>query len=168
MANVYYPPAGFYFAVEIKGISSSPMGFQAAEGLEVKMNVDKITEGGENRFVYRVPGRIEYENLKLKRGLKVGSGNSAPLVQWCRDTLFSDLGEKIKTQNIIVKLLETRTQKGDNVGFSGSSPGDPIAEWTFEAAYPISWRVDNLDSEKGDSVLIEEVEFVYKRMERTK
>lgn len=149
-ADVYYPPTGFYFRVDIDGIAND-MGFQSVEGLEAKMNVDKITEGGENRFVHRVPGRIEYENLKLKRGMQ--TEKKSALVNWCNTTITSDLGEKIKPHDITVKLL--------------NESGSPIAVWSFEAAYPIRWRVETLDAEKGDSVLIEEIEFVYKRLERS-
>ena len=139
----------FYFGVEVGG---TDIPFQTAEGLEFKMGVEDIKEGGENRFSYRVPGRMEFQNLKLKRALKADPTDT--LVDWCKETLSTDLSKAIETKNIQVSLYD--------------ETGSPIATWYFESAYPINWRVDALDSMKDSDVLIEEIEFAYLYASRKK
>ncbi len=43
--------------------------FQEVGGLEAEIEVETVVEGGENRFVHRLPKPVKHPNLSLKRGL---------------------------------------------------------------------------------------------------
>ena len=43
--------------------------FMEVSGLSVTIEDEKIPEGGQNEFVRRVPGRMTWPNLVLKRGI---------------------------------------------------------------------------------------------------
>lgn len=147
-------PVGFLFSVDILGKPSAnktaiEAGFQEVNGINVSMNFDKITEGGENRFVHKVPGRISYEsNLELKRGLIVAS---SPFGNWCRENLANGLNtvtafKKIQTQNIIVHLLD--------------SDQNPVMSWAFVRAYPVKWEVTGLQARQSE-IAVESISLAY-------
>ena len=56
---VYYPPVGFHFRVEfdLPGASDNDMRFREVGGLSVELEEETYNEGGENRFVQKLPVR---------------------------------------------------------------------------------------------------------------
>ena len=156
MNQAYYPPGKFFFSVSVlpsatatvaaTGIDSS---FQEVSGIEAEFGVEEVTEGGENRFVYRLPKQTKYPPLVLKRG--VVTQNSA-LGQWVAATLGATLAEPIALQNLMVLLL--------------SDGGKPLISWTFYNAYPLKWTTASLNSTENE-VLTESLEFSYNYFVRT-
>ncbi|MEO1435736.1 MAG: phage tail protein [Bacteroidota bacterium] len=144
--DVFYPPPAFHFRVDflmfpsIKGYS-----FKEVSGIEAKMEVTTILEGGENMYEHRVPGRTTFDNLVLKRGFV--DDMASPLVAWIMSSMNSGFLLPIMTTNIFVSLL------GDS--------GSPIAAWSFSDCYPVRWTTGEMDAENTDSVLMEEIEFCY-------
>ena len=61
------PAVGYRFRVEIDGIDLG--GFTKVEGLGAKYDIVSVKEGGENGFVHKLPGRIEYDDVKLTRAV---------------------------------------------------------------------------------------------------
>jgi phage tail-like protein len=147
-------PYGFLFSVEILGnplvnFTGIEAGFQEVSGINASMKFDSITEGGENRFVHKVPARTSFDsNLELKRGLIVAS---SPFGDWCRTHLSSGLnamgpGKKIKTEDIIVHLL--------------NSYQVPLMSWQFVRAYPVKWEVNGLNAKQSE-IAAESISLAY-------
>lgn len=135
---------GFYFSFSITGQgTSSDAAFQEVTGLSKTLNVEEVASGGENRFKYRLPTQVSFENLTLKRGIVL---LSSPLIDWCQQTLDNGLAMAIQPKDVIVQLLN-----GD---------GQPCQTWTFVKAYPVKWSVSELSSEKN-ALLIETVELAF-------
>lgn len=141
MANQKIPPVGFYFTLSFNG---EEYGFQEVSGISIHMETNEIAQGGENRFVHRVPTSVKFQNLVLKRGM--ASQNSA-LLRWCQETLEGNMSNPIKTHTILVQLLDTGS------GVISSS-------WQFYNAYPVKWSVSPLLSNTNE-VVIETLEMVY-------
>ena len=80
-----YPPVGFHFLVTFDIFPQLPndMRFQSVSGLTVDVETEDFKEGGENRFVHKLPVRTKYSDITLQRGMFVGSG----LVLWCRQAI---------------------------------------------------------------------------------
>ena len=136
--------SGFFFSVSFTGQSGkSDAAFQEATGLSKTLGVEEVVSGGENRFKYRLPTQVQFENLTLKRGI---APVDSPLLTWCQETLDSGLAKPIKPKNAIVKLL--------------NSDGQPCQSWTFVNAYPVKWSVSELNSEKN-ALLIESIELAF-------
>ncbi len=135
---------GFYFSVRIAGGSSAnDAAFQEASGLGKEMQTEDIVSGGENRFKYRLPNGVSYQNLVLKRGIVV---EYSPLVEWCQNTLDGGTGKPIQLKNISLMLL--------------NQAGQTCMSWSFVNAYPLKWMMSDLKSQES-SVLIETIEFAY-------
>lgn len=140
------PPLGYRFLVVffIGGVLPNPIDvmFQKVSGLASTVETITVEDGGQNLYTQRLPKKIAHENLVLERGLVVGS----PLVVEFNiaTTLF-----KFAPSNVLVSLL--------------SDDSAPIASWMFINAYPVAWRVSDLDAEQN-SVVIETMELTYQNM----
>ena len=155
MADDYYPPGGFYFEVTIigslaaaAGITSIDASFQEVSGIEAQFDIEEVPEGGENRFVHRLPKPAKYSNLVLKRGVVT---TDSFLAEWVGQTIGSSLALPIIPQNLLVTLL--------------NSEGTPTIAWGFVNVYPLRWEISPMNSMEN-KILTESLEFSYNYFER--
>ncbi|MEM9598573.1 MAG: phage tail protein [Acidobacteriota bacterium] len=155
MNTEYYPPGGFFFAVTVVGTGMEPSAptdidasFQEVSGISADFNVEELTEGGENRFVHRLPRPARYANLVLKRGIVTVPSF---LADWSGQTIGANLSLPIVTQNLMVSLL--------------NETGFPVVTWGFFNAYPVKWEISPMDSMEN-RILTETLEFSYNYFER--
>jgi phage tail-like protein len=142
-ASSDYPLPAFHFSVMFAKIPGKDTAFQDVSGISSEIDVQEVVEGGENRFVHRLPKGVKHPVLKLKRGI---AGITSPLVIWCKSVLEGDLIKPIKTQDITVFLLdESQT---------------PVRGWRFTRTYPVKWEIDAFNSTKNE-VAIETIELSY-------
>jgi len=148
-AQVSRPPVSFIFQLSFGGKEdNSKIGFQEASGISREMNIEEVGCGGENRFKYRLPGVMKYNNLVLKRGL-VPKGSS--LSKWVIGTLEQGMVNSISPKDITVSLLD----KARKI----------LISWNFKSAYPVKWDVSNFKSTESE-VAIETIEFAYNYFEK--
>ena len=155
MSDTYYPPGGFYFTVSVLGTGTAlavasgvDASFQEVSGIEAKFNTEDVTEGGENRFVHRLPKPASYSNLVLKRGIV---SVTSFLAEWVGQTVGSGLSLPIVPQNILVTLL--------------GHEGIPLIAWGFVNAWPIRSQIAPLNA-SDNKVLIETMELSYNYFDR--
>ena len=117
------------------------MGFALATGPEIE--TEDVVEGGENRFVHRLPKAVKHPKLVLKRGI---APVDSPLVKWCKSVLEGGLSAAIETKELHVRLLNENK--------------DPLRAWSFVNAYPIKWEIESFNSTKNE-VAIEMIELSY-------
>ena len=128
------PPS--YFLIKIDGID--PIGaFMSCSGLHIEYDVMQYTEGGNNDFVYQLPGHVRYSNIVLSRGMT----DKDNLTKWL---------EKTKTEpelhDVIIQGLD-QTQKA-------------IRTWTFTEAFPVRWNGPTFDA-NGGGIATEELEIAH-------
>lgn len=139
-----YPAPAFYFKVafaasELRDDSS----FQEVSGMGSELAFEEVAEGGENRYVQRLPTGVKHPPLELKRG--VGSVDSA-LVKWCRAVMDGEGLTRIQTLPLSVYLMNVNKV--------------PIRAWQFADAFPIKWDIDPFNSTKNE-VAIEKIVLSY-------
>ena len=136
-----YPLASFHFLVVFELFPQTPVDvrFQDVSGLSVTMGTESFTEGGENRFVHKLPTRTQYSDLTLKRGLFAVSG----LTEWCRESIEN---YQIKPLNLLVSLLNENHI--------------PLQSWYVVHAIPTKWEVSSLNAEQSQ-VAIESLTLSY-------
>lgn len=61
------PFPGFRFVLELSGVPVG--GFTECSGLNLQIETEEYAEGGENRFVHKLPGRRKQSDVVLKRGM---------------------------------------------------------------------------------------------------
>ena len=140
----YYPPIAFHFEASVDGSNGSNAQFQSVSGLEAELEVDSIKEGGLNSYIHKLPKRMRYPNLVLKRGLLA---ESSALLTWVRDQMLSETNlDNFKTKKIEITL---KNEKGEKVMF-----------WNIKNAFPVKWSVSEFDAQKN-AIVVESIEFAY-------
>lgn len=143
-------PVAFSFSVNVTGADGhEDMQFQEVSGLEAEIELETVVEGGENRFVHKLPKAVKHPNLVLKRGI---AGKQSELMIWCQDVLQKDFSKPIVPRSIYISLL--------------NEDADPIRSWSVERAYPVKWNVSTLNAMEN-KIAIETMEFAYTILKRT-
>ena len=104
-----------FFAVTVDSIELGH--FTSVEGLGCEIEYDPIKEGGNNSFVWQLPTRIKYTNIKLSRPADTGMGKIA---EW-----FAGLARGIKPTTAKIAAHDA-----DNT---------LIMSWEFEGVVPVRW-----------------------------
>jgi len=142
------PPPSFYFSVSFDG-DMRESSFQEVSGLKAEWKMQEVAEGGQNRFVHKLPTRTSYGNVRLKRGVVV---YGSALALWLGKCFEADFVSKPVTKmDVIIQLLNGK--------------GDPILKWTVFGAYPLSWDHSALSSQ-ANNLLVETVELSCAYFER--
>jgi phage tail-like protein len=143
-------PVAFHFGVSVdQATGTEDAAFQEVSGLEAEIEVEPVVEGGENRFVHKLPKPVRHPNLVLKRGIASGSSG---LVAWAQAVFENDFSQPIVPRGIVVSLRDAE--------------GDPVRSWAVARAYPVKWQVSGFGSTKNE-VVIETMEFAYTTLRRT-
>ncbi len=130
------------FVVEIDGL---PVGrFTEVEGLEVSVEVEEFAEGGMNGFSHKLPTRITYPNLVLKRG--VTWENS--LFVWFEETEVVGAAAKGKVSRATLGITMI------------SGTGSRLRSWIAHDAIPVRWTGPSLANSQ-DEVPTEELEVAH-------
>lgn len=137
----YYPPWGFYYQVKF-GISQNKNDarFQTVSGLSVEYDMEEYKEGGENRFVHKLPVRTKYADLVLKRGMLTDS----EVIRWFLNA-FRD--REFKPAEVSIILMNEK--------------GEPLRTWNVVNAIPRKWVIGDLNASEN-SVVIETMELSYR------
>ncbi|HJW29683.1 MAG TPA: phage tail protein, partial [Saprospiraceae bacterium] len=124
--------------------------FQEVNGLSFEIETEELREGGENRFVYKLPKRAKYPNLILKRGMLQGTA----LLKWFKDamsTYFTVAVYDFSPVNITITLMDEADQ--------------PVAIWNVVQAYPLKWTTSDFKA-NDNAIVVETLEFAYQYFER--
>jgi phage tail-like protein len=128
------PYRGFNFTVEIEGIASAQ--FAEVTVPEAEITVVEYREGGDpSSGTRKLPGRVRYGNVVLKRGVS----NDLALFDWFRATAAGDF----QPRNVSIVLLDASRQ--------------PVIRWTVTEAWPTKYDVSDLNA-KHNEVVIELLE----------
>jgi len=151
---IKYPSVGFHFIVRFEGIGQSvsvgPISVSTADidtrwtevgGLNVEMTTEELIEGGENRFVHKLPQRAKYPNLVLKRGYF--SSLPSPLMKWADDAI----------SNFDIKPCQVQVMLLDEMHL-------PAQIWSFKNAYPVKINMGDFKA-TDNNFLIESLELSY-------
>jgi len=141
----YNMPVSFQFEVKITDVTGAgECMFQDVSGLSAKMTPEEIKEGGTNDQVYKLPTRIAYTNLSLKRGLLRGSS----LITWVNNALRN---YKFVPKQVDIMLLDEE--------------GDPVITWTLANAYPVGIQISDFKAMENN-IAIETLELAYSYYDR--
>lgn len=107
-------------------------------GLSAKYEVTDHIEGGQNAFVHKLPGRLTYTNITLKRPIDADSGKVAA---W-----FASMKRSDSTSTAAITAYD------ENL--------DVLATWNLVDVIPVSWTGPSL-SVDGGKVATEQLELAH-------
>lgn len=144
------PAPAYVFYVELSGVLAAM--FTECSGLAVRREVEEVIEGGVNDRVHKLPGRITYENIVLKRGL----GLSRALWDWFMKGRYDF---QVKRINFSIIQGAPGYNLMSKIGI-GSGYGK-VKHWDVENAYPVRWELSTLSTADTSAVVIETLEVAH-------
>ena len=135
------PLLGFHFSVVFELFPQLPndFRFQEVTGLTVDLETEDVVEGGENRFVHKLPKRTKYSDITLKRGMFIGSG----ILLWCKMAIED---YDIRPTNVLISLLNEMHL--------------PVASWYVVNAYPTQLSISEFKSDQS-AIAVESIKLTY-------
>lgn len=118
--------------------------FVSCDGLSLTVHVTDHLEGGNNAFVWKLPTRISYDNVTLRRPL---GPEARKIAGW-----FASLREGVKrTTGHIVALTPA---------------GEPLVEWRLSGIVPVRWQGPSFTAD-APAAAIETLELAHHGFEVT-
>jgi len=131
------------FLFEVDGVEIGR--FMEVRGLEVTVETEELHEGGQNSFTHRLPGRMTWPNIVLKRGVT----QNDTLLEWLNKSSgeqFAANGNKLQRSTAAVTLI----------GPSGTR----LRSWEFDGAFPVKWTGPSFAVASSD-MAVEELEITH-------
>jgi phage tail-like protein len=127
---------GVHFVVKI---DDEELGaFSSCEGMTCEVVMETREEGGNNSYVWQLPTRLKYGNIKLSRPL---GANTAKLAAWVSSMAA---GCERKTGTIVAKRAN----------------GTKVAEWAITGMVPVRWTGPSFNTD-SPKVLTETLEIAH-------
>lgn len=143
-AEEKYPLPVFHFRVSFDGLPGSETSidsrFSEVSGLLAELTTEELQEGGENRFVHKLPVKAKFPNLVLKRALFPVASS---LTDWAKDAIYN---LNIVPCNVLVSLLNEKHE--------------PAKSWNFKSVYPVKIQVSDFKA-TDNALVIESLELAY-------
>jgi phage tail-like protein len=135
------PLKSFSFLVEIDGIPSAS--FRSVSGLAAEAEVIEYREGADKLTSSRkLPGRVEYPNVTLRRGLTT----NRDLWEWWKTVRDGTL----QRRTVVITLL--------------NDAGEPVLRWRLREAWIAGIEFSELDASKNE-IAIETIELAHEGLE---
>lgn len=130
------------FLVEVDG---QPVGrFTEVDGLQIELEVESYTEGGNNEFVHQFASRLNWPNLTFKRGVT----NDDALLAW--------FDASVGTHTLRDEAVERGTAAVTLLG----SNGQRLRTWNLYDAMPVRWSGPTL-ANSATEIPTEELEVTH-------
>jgi phage tail-like protein len=109
--------------------------FNSCEGLGCEVVIEQREEGGNNAFVWQLPTRLKYTNVKFTRPL---GADTAKVARW-----FASMTAGVKRRTATIQVM--------------SGDGKVVATWELDGVVPVRWSGPslNLDSPKVATETVE-------------
>lgn len=107
-------------------------------GLSAEYQVESYQEGGQNSFEHKLPGRVTYSNLTLKRPI---DGQSKKVAAW-----FSNLESTVRRHTAAISVFD--------------SSGEKVADWRLTGVVPVKWSGPSFTA-SGNNVAEETLELAH-------
>jgi len=135
------PIPSYQFCVEIDNVIVAL--FQSCTEMEVKRETLAITEGGLNAYTLELPGQISFGHVTFKTGFS----SSEFFWKWM---MSGQLDGWVQPRNIILTQFRPCPNEYKEV-----------RKWNFQNAYPVKWKISDLDVSITDKIMIESLELSF-------
>jgi phage tail-like protein len=126
----YYPQLTCHFQVEWGG---TRIGFTEVSGLSVEFNVVEYREGSSPEYqASKMPGRVKYNNIVLKRGIVKGDNE---FYQWMNTIKLN----QIERRDLTISLLNEEHA--------------PVMTWMVKNAWPVKLESPVLKADASEAAI---------------
>lgn len=141
------PLVGFHFSVDLSGTIAGYFTECSGLGSEHEVIEHKVVDAKGKERVQKIPGRLKWENITLKRGIT----SAMDFWKWRAEIEKGNVNSNRKNGSIVMYDQE----------------GKPVAQWDFEAAWPSKVTGPQPKSDSNE-VGVEEVVIAHEYIKRVK
>jgi phage tail-like protein len=137
------PTTGGRFILEVDGVEIGT--FREVRGLELTVDVELYTEGGQNQYVHKLPGTLHWPNLVFSRGMV----ESDALFTWVSNSAgenFAANGNKVVRSTGAVTAV--------------SYTGERLRAWEFDQVFAVRWTGPDFHVDSKEQ-LVEQLEVAH-------
>jgi phage tail-like protein len=141
------PLVGFHYAIEVQGVINGYFTECSGIGSEHEVIEHKIVDEKGRESVHKIPGRLKWENVSLKRGIT----SNMDIWDWRDQVVGGDVDGARRNGSIVMfnqKLSE-------------------VARWNFENAWPLKVSGPSMKADSNEFG-IEEVVIAHEGLYREK
>ncbi len=146
MADSKNPLVSFHYAIDISGVVKGYFTECNGIGSEHEVIEHKIVDDNGHQLVQKIPGRLKWENITLKRGIT----SSMDIWDW-RDQVVQGKVEDAR-KNGTITMFDQELK--------------PIAKWDFERAWPVKVSGPTVKSDSNEFG-VEELVITHEGLTRT-
>jgi phage tail-like protein len=139
------PLVGFHYAIDVQGKIRGYFTECSGIGSEHEVIEHKVIDEKSREIVMKVPGRLKWENITLKRGIT----NNMDIWDW-RD-------------EVVQGHVDTARRNGSIIMFDQSLK--EVARWNFERAWPVKVSGPSVKADSNEFAIEELVithEYLYR------
>jgi phage tail-like protein len=97
--------------------------FNSCEGLGCEVVIEQREEGGNNAFIWQLPSRLKYTNVKFTRPL---NADTAKVAKW-----FASMTGGVTRRTATIQVM--------------SGDGTVVATWELDGVIPVRWTGPSLN-----------------------
>lgn len=112
--------------------------FITCEGLGMEVVLEQREEGGNNSFVWQLPTRVKYSNIKLSRPV---CDSTKQVISW-----LAGIVREVHAQTATIKAL--------------TADNRTVAEWSLYGVIPVRWTGPSLNAD-SPKVATETIEIAH-------
>jgi phage tail-like protein len=146
MADNTNPLVSFHYAIDIQGVVKGYFTECSGIGSEHEVIEHKVVDESGRELVQKIPGRLKWENITLKRGIT----SSMDIWKWRDQVVQGKVKDARKNGTITMFDQELR----------------PVARWDFVAAWPVKVSGPTVKSDSNEFG-VEELVLTHEGLERT-
>ncbi|MCA9922402.1 MAG: phage tail protein [Anaerolineales bacterium] len=147
MATNELPLVGFHFSVDISGVVSGYFTECSGLGSEQEVIEHKVVSEKGMEVVLKIPGRLKWENITLKRGIT----SNMDIWDWRKQVEDGEV-EAARKDGSITMFDQTLKE---------------VARWNFERAWPVKVSGPQVKSDSNE-ISIEELTIAHEYIVRVK
>lgn len=141
------PLVGFHYAVEVQGVVTGFFTECSGLGSEHEIVDHKVVDPKGKEIIQKIPGRMKWENISLKRGIT----DNMDIWKWRKQVEDGKVNEARKNGSIVM-YDQSLTE---------------VARWNFERGWPSKVTGPQLKSTSNE-IGIEDMTIVHEGLERVK
>jgi len=147
MADRTDPLVSFHYAIEVQGVITGYFTECSGIGSEHEVIEHKVVDEKGHEHIQKIPGRIKWENITLKRGIT----DNMDIWEW-RDQVVQGKVDEARHNGSIIMFDQALSE---------------VARWNFENAWPVKVSGPQVKSDSNEFG-IEEVVIAHEGLYREK
>jgi phage tail-like protein len=145
-----YPVPIYLFGIHIKDSENPVALFQSVSGMEVTRNVEPLEVGGLNNYGNEFPGQLSFGHITFGVGLT----SHDFFWSWMMDGAVQGYARKMDF------TLKQRRPSPTEIA-DGEDILPVVKTWKFVNAFPVSWKISDLDVDDSNKIVIESLELSF-------